>query len=326
MATDLQVGTNTQVAPVRSDISLPSHDTPQIDLDTGKLISIDTSSKLDEQAIKESQSLSEKTSKYVPRKFWNGEIKKHFNELNPAQQKAWLDSFKIAEKSYAKMIEGMKDSYAQLDDVAGVLAPYVEEIMNVWGVSPATYIANLIEADKEASRNPVQYILKIMGAKGLTFSQLGAGVKPLMDDAENQAKLAPVMNKISELETKLLQQQQVTPSQTEDNLEYTSDVMAEEIREFFNQTDSSGRKLYPEWESLLNTILPMYLQGISLDEAYNAAVNDYKAKIPTNQTRVAPTPDIRDDSTSRAISGRESKTKEKQMLVNVIEQLKQNYE
>jgi hypothetical protein len=326
MSTDLQVGTNTQVAPVRSDISLPVHDSPQIDLDTGYQIEGSGASKLDEQAILEGKSKGTSSQKYAPKKFWNGEIKKHFNSLSSVQQKAWLDSFRIAEKSYNKIVDDLKTSYAQLDDVAGVLAPYVEEIVGKWGVSPAVYVANLIEADKEATRDPVQYILKIMGAQGLTFSQLGAGVKPLMDETANKVKLAPVLDKISQLEQALLQQQQQVPQEpTVSEVEGKADVMADEIREFYNQTDSSGRELYPGWQNYLNAILPQYLEGENLEDAYNFAAESYKAKIPANETRVTPTPDFLDDTVT-SLSERSQQGKEKKMLVNVVEQLKQRYE
>jgi hypothetical protein len=326
MASELQVGNNAQVGHIRSDISLPVHDTPQIDLDTGLEMRAETGSKLDAEAIRGNQSSVEKEAKLAPKKHWNAEIKKQFNSLTGTQQKAWLESARFEEKTSTKIIDGLKESYAHLDDIAGVMAPYVEEIVNVWKTTPAVYIANLIEADKEAARNPVQYILKIMGAKGLTFAALGSGVKPLMDDAENKAKLEPVLNKISELEQKLTRQEQVAQEPARDDLEYKSEVMADEIREFYNQTDSSGRELYPSWESLVPQILPMYLKGASLEEAYNSVAQDYKAKIPKNQTRVAQTPDVKDDGSSRAISERETREKERKMLVNMIDQLKQNYE
>jgi hypothetical protein len=326
MPTDLQVGTSTQVAPIRSDISLPVHDSPQIDLDTGHQIINTEGSKLDQQAIEQQAGSLEERGKYAPKKFWNGEQKKQFSKLDPKSQKAWLDSFDIVEKSYNKAIKGLTESYRQLDDVAGVLAPYVEEIVNVWGVSPATYLANLIEADKEASRDPVQYILKIMGAKGLTFSQLGAGVKPMMDDAANRVKLAPVMDKINELEQKLINQQQVPQEPAQDDIDYKSDEMANEIREFYGQTDSSGRELYPSWKPLLNQILPQYLEGVSLDDAYNAAVENYRAKIPANETKVSQVEQRYDDVGLAELTERQRHAKEKELLVNVIDQLKQKYQ
>jgi hypothetical protein len=326
MTTELQVGTtNTQVAPVGRSVSLPSHDSPQIDLETGLEMRGDVVSKLDAEAIRDSQLSFKETRKYEPKKFWNADIKKEFNALSASQQKAWLDSFKVLEKSYEKTISGLKESFANLDDIADVLAPYVNEIVNNLGVSPATYVANLIDADKEASADPVQYILKIMGAKGVTFAQLGAGVKPLMDKTENEEKLAPVMNKISELEQKLTQQEQITQQPTQDDLEYQSDVMATEIKDFYNQTDSSGRELYPGWESMLEQILPMYLKGASLNDAYNTIAEEHKAKIPKNQTREVPTFDVRDDGDSRSISVAESRAKEKEMLKNIADQLSARY-
>jgi hypothetical protein len=314
------VTSNQQIAPISSNISLPIHDTPQVDLDTGNIIAQpEGASKLDARAIEQSRTGSKTLS---PKRFWNNSIKQVFNSLSPHQQKAWLDSFAIAEKSFTKTVDGLKASFASLDDVAGVLAPYVDQIVNVVGTSPANYVQNLINADAEATQDPVSYILKIMSAKGVTFAQLGAGIEPMIQKEENNAKLAPVLNKISELERKI---EGRTQSNQREDLEAEAEDISNQIREFYNQTDSSGRQLYPNWQDYINDILPLYLAGTSLNDAYDTIVEQNRAQIPSNQIRVAPTPEGASDRRANDYSSREIREREKKMLVNVIDQLKQSY-
>jgi hypothetical protein len=299
----------------------PQHDTPQINLDTGAELKIQDTSPLEEISKKEISS-SEKYQKYAPKAFWKDHVKKEFSGLNPKTQKAWLDSFSLLEKSYGKIINDMKQSYLALDDVAGVLAPYLPQIINEQKISPAEYIAGLIEADAACTANPIKYILQIMSARGITFEDLGAGITPLVEESRNIKKLSPVLNRIEQLERRLEQQPIQSPQMTEaQQLEYETDVAAAEIKNFYGQTDSSGRELYPNWKNYIADILPQYLGGESLDDAYNNAVAVRGAKIPTNTLRSS---DVQyPDSYTVSPSEKRGKQAEIAMYKNVVEKLKE---
>jgi hypothetical protein len=67
--------------------SLPVHDSPQIDLDTGQIMSDEIRlSKLDQSAVDESSKASSTDEKTLQKKLCIDEIKQVFNELSRRQQ------------------------------------------------------------------------------------------------------------------------------------------------------------------------------------------------------------------------------------------------
>jgi hypothetical protein len=297
-------------------------------LGNSDLRSIDGQSPL-EQERESSYSAVSESKKYAPKQFWNSQIKAAFNEVSPKYQKAWLESFNLAEKSYNKMVKSLKETYLELDDVAGVLAPYVHEITKNLGMSPASYLQSLIEADREATTNPVDYILKIMAVRGVSLRNLEDGVNPLLQKANQSAAIQPIINRINELESRLASNTQpqssgVSRSEIED--------AAQQIRDYFSQTDSSGRSLYPNAVQMYNDIVDHLSSGeaSSLDEAYDLAAQKYKAQIPASEFRDNSKVDRHssyDDNYANVVnvSGALEKKKEKSMLQNLADQISARY-
>jgi hypothetical protein len=325
MANDLITGTNTSVVPLSSQISVPHHPGPQVDLDTGTYAPI-AESKADAQVMAQDGQLG-KNQKYSPERSWNKATKDAFNELSPRHQKAWLDSCRIAEKYYNKLASELRTSYAILDDVAASLAPDVQTIIQQVG-SPGEYIKNLIQADKEATQRPIDYILRIMAQRQITFDDLSAGIQPLVKKMDTEDAVAPVLNRISELENKLVQAS--APQESEQFTQAEVDEMIDTITNYYAQTDSAGRPLYPNAEKMYDYIIDFLASGEAqnLDEAYKFAVESTGSSIPQSEFKNTFNPGAFNNSfeeRSQSPSFPHNSLREKQMLNNVAEQIMQRY-
>jgi hypothetical protein len=329
---DNELATSTGLVPYSgSEISLPTYDTPQLDVDTGDEIMPGETvgpikledSKLDNRVIVDNR------QKMIPPKHWHGSIKKEFNRLPVSVQKAWLSSMRLAEKVADKRVENfvsdLQYKFGSLDKVAEVLAPCLPTLYDL-GMTPESYIYGLIEADKECTQRPINYILKIMAANNIDFEDLGAGLTPFVQQAENDSILAPLYDEIDSLKAQINQPVDLYDSQYPSYEEQEDNEIqreAEDIRDYYSQTDSAGNDLYPNAQSIYPEILGYLDAGYNRDESYFKAMEDKRAVIPSNESKKI----VVEEDSSPIVYGDEryAKNKEKNMLINLAEQLKQNY-
>jgi hypothetical protein len=320
---DAELSTASNIVPLSSQISVPSHDTPQVDLDTGEGYEDVTG-----QSVLDTQNYAQESNKLSPLSFWDSKTKRVFNSLPQAAQKEWLKSFRIVEKSYAKHAQALEDSYAQLDSVAGAIAPHYDGILKA-GYEPGDYIAQLIQADMTASAKPIDYVLKIMAARGVTFPMLQARVGPLLEEVKEDLKNAPLYDQLNRLEAKVdaavapqeeyYDEPYITP---EEQSQMDADYVAQQLSSFYSQVDSSGRPLYPNADLMYNDIVNYFLDGYGMAESYDMALADRKAQIPSNS--ISPSINIAASGEGYSEGSRErmDRNQEKQMLKSIIEQIR----
>jgi hypothetical protein len=327
MANELVTQGNNEIVSQRAPVmQAPIYDSPQINLDGNRLEPI-PESKLDRMADERSIAESRREKKrYVPLNHWNQNSKQVFEGLSQEKQRAWLESITSSEKYYNRLASDLRQQYSVLDDIAQVLAPHVKDI-ETSGYSLPKYLEGLINIDKLATANPVEFVLRIMAEKNMQLDELVSAAPSLAKKIENEEQISPIINKINQLEAKITQpqvQQQEGNGFTQEQLRELDQFVVN----YYSQKDSSGRPLYPNAEKYLAQIMYElnYNDNVeTLDDAYKVIMQKVRtAVIPGNDFKN--NVQYTDDSSIEVPKTVLNKYREKEYLDKVMKEINFKYE
>lgn len=253
----------------------------------------------------------------APLKHWNVNIQKQFEQCSESQQKAWLDSFKIVEKSFVKQLNALKEQISLAETIMEPLLPYVKDLEKL-RQSPKEYISTLINFDNNLGKNPAYEIAKLIALHNVNYDDLYKNLNAAQDDlAANtiiEKHIAPLKEEIAKLKGEdgqsdrtLLEAQKV------------SDEIIGKITAFYEQRDNSGKLLYPDAFDHIEDIIELVQTGENLDTAYNLVVNGTRSH------------NIQEESSESEVDYEESRRKgkklnprelEEQMLRNTLRKLR----
>jgi hypothetical protein len=261
------------IAPRLSDVvSVPRYDTPQIDFN-GAPLETDLEIKEGDSSFSKNREKSSVVNPYVaegqlkPLPFWSKALKEKFNELSPDVKKAWLESFAITEKSFNKMAKDLKMAYKETEKVMKVVEPYLDNILKS-GFDLDTYFKGLLKSDALASKNPIEYILRLMGIHKVSFKDLEKGLPSTIEALKIEEQIDPLAQQVESLKEQLQGSQSPVNSGDE-----SVETLAQKIEDFYSQTDDSGSLLYPDATKYYDEIIELLREGsvTSLHDAYRVA-------------------------------------------------------
>lgn len=217
------------------------------------------------------RSASRKPVEYGQRKplsMWNSRIQSVFKAQPSGVQKAWLDSTKLMEKTFVKNLNEMKEDMLAAEEILSVVEPHYKDIRAI-GMTPKTYMTNLIAFDQKLSENPAREIARLLLKFGITYNYLYKAMQQAQIDirAEEQVMpiIAPIVDELRDLREQLGGVSEETERKTDD----TADEVVEGLKTFFSQVDGQGEPLYPEAFTYMDDILELVQTGETLDSAYN---------------------------------------------------------
>jgi phage host-nuclease inhibitor protein Gam len=204
---------------------------------------------------------------------WNKKVKARFDECTSEQKKAWLDSFKIIEKSYVKQLNEMKEDLLLAEPVFELLMPHQDYFIQS-GKTPTEYFKMLMDFDKELGADPAKAVAKLVVKWNLSKEAIAQAMNEAIADIEHEEReaktLAPLKKEINKLKTALgVAGSQEVDYQQADNM---ADDVARKIEAFFDQRDKQGQLLYPKAYDYIDDIIELYQTGMDLDTAYNNVV------------------------------------------------------
>jgi hypothetical protein len=254
-----------------------------------------------------------------PLAHWNAKIAARFQECDKATQNAWLDSFKIIEKSYVKQLNELKEDLLLAEPIFELLMPFQEYFVKS-KQTPAEYFKQLIEFDKELGADPAKAVAKLV----VMYNLPQDAIANALDVAENELAhnsmmeqtLQPLKKEINRLKTQL-----GTASPQEVDYEQANgmaDDLAQKIEAFFDQKDKQGQPIYPKAYDYIEDIIELYQTGVDLDTAYHNIVDGAEA---------APQYDDQIEEEAPALSPNMPKGRdaEREYLINTYNKIKRGY-
>lgn len=179
------------------------------------------------------------SSDLAPYKFWDKRSKDVFRSAPAHIKKAWVATQKRADARAYKVIEEIKQNIKAFDDLAAVLLPYVDAI-EATGLSIPEYLKYTIEADKELTNNPLDFICSIMDKYDIYNSDLDKNFQSFYSRQQLKKETAPIREELEELKVGLQAGTEQQEQQKYDDMVY----------QFFMQTDQRGQLIYPYAEDL----------------------------------------------------------------------------
>ena len=212
--------------------------------------------------------------KIVPLPHWNKHIQKVFESLDEKVQKAWVDSFKIVEKSYVKQLNEIKSDLDIAAPLLDIVLPYREGIEKI-GLSVEEYIKKLIEFDLNLAENPGREIAKLIHRHDIKYDDLYGYL-------QEEVALAPqrmlVEQELAPIKKELEEYKKMKSSQLENEyVNKQADDIISKITAFYEQTDKQGNMLYPNAFDQMQDIIELIQMGETLDDAYNFVMKEKNA-------------------------------------------------
>ncbi|MDR2251820.1 MAG: hypothetical protein LBD98_03215 [Endomicrobium sp.] len=321
MSTEIVKSQTSLGVPRLSDVvSVPTYGSPQLSFDGRAL---EQNLEIEKDKRRESSYINpyKSSSELKPPSFWSEPLKEKFESLTPDLKKAWLESFAITEKSFKKMAEGLRFVNQETQGVMNAITPHLESILKT-GYSLPVFIGNLLKADKLATNNPVEYVLRIMGIHRLKFEDLQRGLPDAIESVKMEEKLEPIVRQVESLTSNTYNSR--TPNEDADE-QLTK--IANKIEDFYAQTDEHGNLLYPNAEQYYDEIIDLLREGTvtSLDEAYSIATKTAKkVMMPSDNIKDTRSNNVDFSIPSSTENIYDPKTNRK-MLRNLAKQLEANY-
>jgi hypothetical protein len=255
--------------------------------------------------------------KVEPLKHWNVNIQRKFDSCSESQQKAWLDSFKIVEKSYVKQLNNLKDQIAISEIILEPLIPYVKDLKKL-GKKPQDYIREIIEFDEAVGKNPAYEIAKLIVRYNLNYDTISKMIPHVNKDIDAENVVFKYIKPLKE-EIAKLKGDDVQSAKIQKEAQDTSDEIVNKITTFYNQTDSSGKLLYPKAFDFIEDILELVQTGENLDTAYNLVLNGQRADESDNSNSRE---EVEYDEPIKKKRKLNALEEEKQMLRNTLNKLR----
>jgi hypothetical protein len=266
----------------------------------------------------ESDNNTEIGQKVEPLKHWNVNIQKKFDTCSESQKKAWLDSFKIVEKSFVKQLNSLKEQISLAETILKPLVPYVKDLKKL-GQSPQEYIKNIINFDDNLGKNPAYEIAKLIAIHNVTYDSISKNLPYVMEDIQTQNAVSKYIAPLKEEIEQLKGSDGLSPKIQEEAQEISDDIV-NKITTFYEQRDSSGKLLYPKAFDYIQDIIELVQTGENLDSAYNLVVNGQRATGSDNNEQDSESEiDYQRPKNRREMTPKE---KEEVMLRSVVAKLK----
>jgi hypothetical protein len=217
----------------------------------------------------------EKSSELQALNFWNRNIRNVFNSQSEKVKKAWMESFAIIEKGFAKRAADLEDRLSPSEDIIDiieVLTPIMPELEKL-KLSPAEYIERRIKEDREIGKDPYLYVAKLCILNNLGLKELQGTLdyarQSLEREREEGGELSNIKKELKALKSVV---GQIEAPHDPDSDVAKAEEISENIKNFYNQRDKKGNELYPDAVKYIPAIFAFIEQGYSLDEAYKEAV------------------------------------------------------
>jgi hypothetical protein len=256
--------------------------------------------------------------KIEPLKHWNINIKKKFDTCSESQQQAWLDSFKIVEKSFVKQLNALKDQIALAETILEPMYPYVKELKKL-GQSPQEYIRTGIEFDEKLGQNPAYEIAKLISIHNVSYDAISQFLPQAIKDLDTQASISKYIKPLKE-EIAQLKGSDGASSNLE-KAEEVSDDIINKITAFYSQTDSSGKLKYPYAFDHIQDILELVQTGENLATAYNLVVNGERPTDSDNSDTSSES-EVEYEAPSNKRREMSPREKEEEMLKSVVSKIR----
>jgi hypothetical protein len=221
----------------------------------------------EERGIAPSVKKHKSTTKHKPLGHWADHIAKEFERLPEKTQKAWLDSFKIVEKGFIKQVNELKEDLIVAEDILALVEPFYDEML-AKGISPKAYIKSLIDFDRKVGQDAAYEIARMIIQHGVTLEKIYPKIvqaeKDMLDDYNIRRHIDPLKKEIAKLKGEDVDTATVI---AEANRE--ADELFEKIRNYYEQVDEQGEKLYPNAFDHMEDIIELIQGGENLDDAYD---------------------------------------------------------
>jgi flagella basal body P-ring formation protein FlgA len=196
-------------------------------------------------------------AKVAPLAHWKSDEKAFFESLAPQAQKKVLDMYKGIQTVYEKKTLETAEKQKRYESFDNVFKPY-ENIFSGRNIDKVAYIKKMLEMDKFASSNPVEFARNFVSARKISPNDLF--------NASQSAQAQPVQY-ISALERKIAALENALGAQ---KLEQS----ASHIEAVRNKKDEAGNLKYPHIDALTPDMVKLSsLTGSTdLDELYTKAL------------------------------------------------------
>ncbi|MDR3049554.1 MAG: hypothetical protein LBV16_06960 [Elusimicrobiota bacterium] len=174
---------------------------------------------------------------FAPQEHWTDEQKEFFNGLEPQNQKKVLDMYKGIQKVYEKKTLDLSKQQKSYEQFNKAFEPY-EDIFKKQNIDKGAYIKQMIDLDRQATANPVEFAIKFMQSRGLNLDHIIAGIQQ-MSSPEYQ-HIAPLKQKLESLQKQI-------ESETSNKESVKFEGL---IEEFKNETDESGNLAHPYFDEV----------------------------------------------------------------------------
>lgn len=204
-----------------------------------------------------------------PYKFWDNKSKGIFNSQPDSVKRAWIATQKRADARAYQTTEELKKLYEPFNALAEVLAPYVDAILST-GMTIPEYIQRTIEADKQLTADPVEFICALMDAKDIYQTDIEQAFEGFYKRRAMKAELSPIKQEVQKLKTDLEYKEATKEQQKYDDMVY----------KFYSQKDSRGNLIYPYAADLSELIISLIdsTGETDLHKLYNMAYSAALAK------------------------------------------------
>lgn len=210
-------------------------------------------------------------------KFWDHNSKSIFNRADPEIRKAWAYTQRRSDARAQKTIDAIKAQYKVFDELSDVLLPYVDEI-EATGLTIPEYIKLTIEADKELTASPIDFICKLMDRYDIYNSDVDKHFPTYFEKEKIKEQTRPIRDEVTKLKNDLYVQEEVKEQGKYDNM----------VQDFFGQVDDHGRLLYPYAQDLKDVMAAIIesTHETDLDKVYRmaySAAREASATAPVSQ-------------------------------------------
>jgi hypothetical protein len=259
-------------------------------------------------------------SDIVPMKFWSKKIQKMFEECSQEQKRAWLDSFEIIEKGYAKQVRQLQATLDLAEPILKLLIPKIEGLKKI-KMTPTEYVKLLLDFDVSLAKDPAYEVAKLIARFNLKYDDLAPLVPTAVDDVVTadrvKQQMQPLKDEINALRSQLNPSSEAMyDEETQDEIERQAETLVDQITMFYEQRDNKGNLLYPGAFKFAPEILELVEAGEDLDTAYHLVV---KGKRPDELTDDSIEYQESDDG--RKPVAKTAKEKEHDYLMSVLNQI-----
>jgi hypothetical protein len=267
---------------------------------------------------KEAKEDEEYDGKLEPKKFWGEHIVREFENCTDKQKSAWLNSFKIIEKNYAKRVGTLEDEIRLSKKIMKAVEPARAGIEKQ-GYTLPDYIGTLVSFDNLASVSPAKAIARLWASSGLTYEEVYNAVQEQGQEASAMKHVAPYLEPLQQ-EVALLKRRLGEDGEPEDEAEALDQAQKtyKLLEDFYKQRDGAGKELYPGAMDNIKAIIE------ELDSSPDCTLIDaYERVMSGSPSRKGDEQDIEMDSQSasrprRVMTERE---KEEEMLNRKLRQI-----